>query len=262
MPGLPGVDLKRDLEQFKILFENPNLKPDSLKIYPTVVIKGTKLYEMWKQGDYKPLTNTETVKLLAKAQKFIPKYCRIVRMQRDISAKKIEAGPWKSNLRELLESTAEKRRIKINEIRYREVGHKILKGAEVNLENIKLCRLDYDASNGKEIFLSFEDVKNDILIGFIRLRIPFKPFRQEITEKTALVRELHVYGPLVSIGQQPTEEWQHRGFGRELLQEAEKIAEEEFDKNKMVIISGIGAKLYFLKQDYKHDGVYVSKNLS
>ncbi|MGC8812332.1 MAG: tRNA uridine(34) 5-carboxymethylaminomethyl modification radical SAM/GNAT enzyme Elp3 [Candidatus Aenigmatarchaeota archaeon] len=260
MPGL-FTSFEEDLEQFKKIFENPDFKPDSLKIYPTLVIKGTKLYEMWKKGEYKPLEENEAVELIARALEYIPKYCRVIRVQRDIPATHIVAGVKKSNLRELVERRAEELGINIKEIRYREVGHKLEKGIKIDFEKIELCRLDYDASNGKEIFLSFEDLRNDVLIAFLRLRIPFKPFRKEITEKTALIRELHVYGPLVPVGQFKEEAFQHRGFGRKLLEEAEKIAKEEFDKNKIVVISGAGVKRYYYKLGYKPDGAYVSKIL-
>jgi elongator complex protein 3 len=260
MPGL-FVDLKEDLEQFRILFENPDFKPDSLKIYPTLVIEGTELYEMWKKGEYKPLTTEEGVELLVQAMKHIPKYCRIIRMQRDVPSDKIVAGIRKSNLRELVEKECERRKIRIREIRYREVGHKLARKVRVDEASINLCRLDYEASKGKEIFLSFEDIKNDVLIGFLRLRIPYKPFRREIDENTALVRELHVYGETVPIGKRKLQAWQHKGFGRRLLQEAEKIAKEEFDMKKMIIISGIGVREYFKKFGYSKDGAYVSKRI-
>lgn len=257
MPGL-FVDFNKDLEQFKILFEDTRFKPDSLKIYPTLVIKGTELYDLWKKGEYKPLTTEEGVKLISEAMKYIPKYCRVIRIQRDIPSDKIVAGIKSSNLRELVERECEKGGIKIQEIRYREVGHKFEKGIISNLDSIKLLRFDYDASQGKEIFLSFEDVKNDVLIGFLRLRIPHKPFRPEIDEKTGLIRELHVYGPTVPIGQKMRKAWQHKGFGRKLLKEAERIAKNEFDMKKIIIISGVGVKEYYKKFGYKKEGPYVS----
>jgi elongator complex protein 3 len=260
MPGL-FVDFNKDLEQFKILFKDSRFRPDSLKIYPTLVVKGTKLYEMWKKKEYQPLTNEEGVKLLSEAMRYIPKYCRVIRMQRDIGSNKIVAGIKKSNLRELVEKECEKKRIKIQEIRYREVGHKTEKGILPNINSVKLCTLDYDASNGKEIFLSFEDVKNDIMIGFLRLRIPYKPFRQEINEKAGLVRELHVYGQTVPIGKIKKQAWQHKGFGNNLLKESERIAREEFDMKKMVVISGIGTRKYYAKFGYEKDGPFVSKVL-
>ena len=106
------------------------------------------------------------------------------------------------------------------------------------------------------------DVKQDILIGFLRLRIPHKPFRPEMDEKTSLIRELHIYGPMVEIGEKPRFEWQHRGYGRELLSEAEKISGEEFDMKKILVTSGVGAKEYYKKLGYMKKGVYMGKKLT
>jgi elongator complex protein 3 len=258
MPGL-FIDFKKDLEQFKILFKDFGFKPDSLKIYPTLVIRGTELYDLWKNKDYEPLSTEQGVKLLSKAMKYIPKYCRVIRAQRDVPSNKIVAGIKKSNLRELVERECERKGIKIQEIRYREVGHKIEKNVLPNLDSVKLCRFDYDASHGKEIFLSFEDTDNDILIGFLRLRISFKPFRPEINEETGLIRELHVYGPTVPIGLKIKKAWQHKGFGKRLLNEAERIAKNEFEMKKIVVMSGIGVREYYKKLNYKKDGPFVSK---
>ncbi|MCX6821772.1 MAG: GNAT family N-acetyltransferase, partial [Candidatus Aenigmarchaeota archaeon] len=216
---------------------------------------------LWKRGEYKPLTTEEGVKLISEAMSYIPRYCRVIRVQRDISSNKIIVGIKKSNLRELVEKECDRKGIKIQEIRYREVGHKIEKGILPDIDSVKLRRLDYDASNGKEIFLSFEDVKNAILIGFLRLRIPYKPFRNEIDEKTGLVRELHVFGQTVPIGSIKQHAWQHKGFGNSLLKESERIVKEEFDINKMVVISGIGTRKYYAKFGYKKDGPFVSKKL-
>jgi len=257
MPGLPGMSKAMEIEQFKLLFENPDFRPDALKIYPTLVVKGTKLYEWWKSGDYIPLNTEQTIEILAEAIRHVPKYCRIVRMQRTMSVSEIESGVKKSNLREFVEADAERRGIKIKEIRYREVG----RSEKADYEKAKMCRTDYDASKGKEIFLSFEDDKNDVLIGFLRLRLPSSGARPEITNKTALVRELHVYGPLVPIGRFDDAAYQHRGFGMRLLAEAERIAKEEFGKNKIVVTSGVGVREYYYKNGYKADGPYVSKSL-
>ena len=258
MPGL-FVNFKKDLEQFKLIFSDSKFKPDSLKIYPALVIAGTELYDLWEKGEYKPLNTEKGVKLISKAMKYIPKYCRIIRVQRDIPNDKITDGVMKSNLRELVEKECEKNKLRIQEIRYREVGHKLKK--DVVMDKIKLLRMDYDASDGKEIFLSFEDVENDVIFGFIRLRIPNKPFLKEINDKTGIIRELHVYGSAVNIGEKKEGAWQHRGFGKKLLGEAEKIAKEEFKMKKMVVISGVGVKEYYRKLGYELDGSYMLKVL-
>ena len=119
---------------------------------------------------------------------------------------------------------------------------------------------EYSAGCGHEIFLSHEDTLNDILIGFLRLRIPsIKAHRKEVDEKTAIVRELHVYGQMAELGQKKDEIWQHMGYGEDLLFEAEKIAIEKYDKNKLLIISGVGARNYYRKFGYRRDGPYMSK---
>ncbi|ASJ08258.1 radical SAM protein [Thermococcus siculi] len=264
MPGLPGSNFERDLYTFRAIFEDSRFRPDMLKIYPTLVTADAPLYAWYKAGKYRPYTTEEAVELLVEAYKGFPKWVRVMRIQRDIPAKLIVAGVKHSNLGQLVFNELVKRGIRPREIRFREVGHMMEKfGIQPEIEHIKLLREDYEAAEGKEIFLSFEDVKNDILIGFIRLRIPSeKAHRKEINCcPSAIVRELHVYGPLVPIGGKPKYEWQHRGYGRELLSEAERIAREEFEVRKMLVISGVGVRNYYRKFGYRKNGPYVAKRL-
>ena len=264
MPGLPGSNFERDLYTFRIIFEDSRFRPDMLKIYPTLVTADAPLYAWYKAGKYRPYTTEEAVELLVEAYKYFPKWVRVMRIQRDIPAKLIVAGVKHSNLGQLVFNELVKRGIRPREIRFREVGHQMEKfGIEPEIEHIKLLRKDYEAAGGREIFLSFEDTKNDILIGFLRLRIPSeKAHRKEINCcPSAIVRELHVYGPLVPIGGKPKYEWQHRGYGRELLGEAERIAREEFDAKKMLVISGVGVRNYYRKFGYRKNGPYVAKRL-
>ena len=145
-------------------------------------------------------------------------------------------------------------------IRCREVGHRGAVGVKPDFNNIKLMNEEYDAGGGREIFLSHEDLANDILIGFLRLRIPsINAHRKEVDEKTAIIRELHVYGQMAELGQKKDEIWQHMGYGEDLLHEAERIASESYDKNKILIISGVGARNYYRKFGYKLEGPYMSK---
>lgn len=251
MPGLPGSNFERDLEMVRELFENPDFRPDMLKIYPTLVVKGTKLYQWWVEGRYKALSDEEAVELISEMYRYIPKWVRIMRIQRDLPAQYIEAGPKKGNLRELVELRALSKGIKINEIRFREVGRSLLlKGKK--LANVEVLVTEYEASGGVEVFISAEDIQNDVLVGLLRLRIPSeKAFRPEIDSKTAIIRELHVYGPQLPVGEEPRDiDTQHLGVGAKLLKKAEEVAYSKYDKRKILILSGIGVREYYRKLGY------------
>ncbi len=259
MPGLYS-DPERDMRIFRRIFEDENFKPDMLKIYPCLVTQGSKIHELWQKGDYTPYTTEEAVDLIVNVKKMLPKWVRTMRIQRDIPSQLIEAGVKKSNLGELVYQKLALENVKCQCIRCREVGHQDVLGVNPDFGKIKLMKEEYNAGEGLEIFLSKEDPKNDILIGFLRLRIPsLKAHRMEVSHKTAIVRELHVYGQMAELGQKKNELWQHMGYGEELLFEAEKIASEKYDKNKMLIISGVGARNYYRKFGYEREGPYMSK---
>lgn len=261
MPGLTQ-SRKSDLRMFKRLFNEESFSPDMLKIYPCLITEGSEFYEMWKRGEYEPYTSEEAVDLIVDVKKILPKWVRTMRIQRDIPATLINAGVKKSNLGELVYNRLEEEDIQCQCIRCREVGHKKAHGIDVDYDNIELLRTDYKAVGGREIFLSYEDTSNDILIGFTRLRIPSQnTFRPEITPATALIRELHVYGQMQSIGKTDDKLWQHHGYGANLIRKAEEIAMDEYSKDKMSIISGIGVRDYYRKLGYVKDGPYMSKQL-
>ncbi len=255
MPGLPGSTAEKDVQMFKEIFSNQDFMPDALKIYPCMVLKGTKLYEMWKKKEYSPLTTDEAVKIIVEAKKSIPKFCRILRIQRDIPTKVTESGVGITNLRQKVQAFMQENKSRCECIRCREPRNR-----KIDYDSVKLLRYDYDASDGKEVFLSFEDTKNDILLGFCRLRNPCKPFREEITANSVGIRELHVYGEATPVGES-SKGIQHKGYGKKLLAEAERIAEKEFEAKKIVIISGVGVRDYYSRSGYKKDGPYMSKKL-
>lgn len=260
MPHLPGADSELDLRGFKKLFEDSRFKPDYLKIYPTLVTEGTPLYKLWESGKYQALADEEAAELVAEIKAILPKWVRLQRIQRDIPAHQIFAGVRKSNLRQLAEEKLREKGKKCRCIRCREVGHTGLKGRKVNAKDIELTVEAYEACKGKEHFIAFEDLSADTLIGFTRLRFPAFPHRPEL-ENTALIRELHVYGSIVPIGKGAKQtDWQHRGYGKELLEQAERIASEA-GYQKLAVISGIGAREYYRKSGYFLDNVYMSKLL-
>lgn len=267
MPNLPGTSYQQDEEMFTKLFSNPDYRPDMLKIYPCLVIKGTELFDWWKEGTYRPYELDELITLIANVKKDLPPYVRIQRIMRDIPATLIEAGCKKSNLRQLVQQRLDSMEGKCHCIRCREYGIvKRKRKLDANsLDNIKLKRLDYEASKGQEIFLSFENDQEEYLVGYLRLRKPSEfAHRPELNNgKTMIVREIKVVGELVPKDLEPSNKFQiqHRGYGSLLLEEAERIAKDEFNSNKISVISGIGVRDWFFDKNYFLDGPYVSKRL-
>ncbi len=258
MPGLPGSSPERDLRMFEALFRDARFCPDYLKIYPTLVTEGMKLYGMWERGEYAPPSSEDAASLLAAVKERLPKWVRLQRIQRDIPAKHIVAGVIKSNVRQLAGEALSKRGGQCRCIRCREVGHKMLKGLRPDPGAIRLDVEKYEACGGGEHFISFEEPNIDALIGFARLRFPRLPHRPEL-EGAALVRELHVYGRMVPLGLN-NENWQHRGYGADLLKAAEEISMDA-GYGKLAVTSGIGAREYYKKLGYGRDGPYMSRRL-
>jgi elongator complex protein 3 len=264
MPGMPGSNPTRDLAAFNHVFTDPAFKPDMIKIYPCLVIAGTKAYDWYQEGTYKPYTTEEAATLIAEIKKTLPPWVRVMRVQRDIPASLIVAGVDKSNLRQLVQQKLLEHGEHCNCIRCREVGHrKAADNVAPDIEKIQISTICYSASEGTEIFISVEDPENNVLIGYLRLRVPSaKAHRLEITAApSAIVRELHVYGPLVPVGKHSSKAWQHKGYGSILLSEAERLAREDYDLKKLLVISALGTKQYYMRFGYNRDGVYVSKML-
>jgi elongator complex protein 3 len=264
MPGLPGATPEDDIKVFEQLFSDPRFRPDMLKIYPTLVVKNTKLYEWWQAGEYIPYTNKQVVSLVSTAVSNMPEYVRIQRMQRDIPLHQIEAGLNQGNLRELVHQKMKQEGLRNPTIRFREIGHfQMRSDKHVDLKNIQLIRRDYEAADGTEIFLSFEEPSLDVLFGFIRLRHPsVDAYRPEIIDNSSLIiRELHVYGPVVDIGQRDEDAWQHLGLGEKMIANAEEISRVEFDAKQILVNSGIGVKEYYRGLGFADKGPYLAKHL-
>jgi len=265
MPDLPNVGVERDMEQFKEYFENPAFRSDGLKIYPTLVIRGTGLYELWRTGRYKNYTPNVLVDVVARILALVPPWTRVYRVQRDIPLPLVSSGCENSgNLRELALQRMKDFGAECRDVRYREVGiHEI--HHKVRPESVELLRRDYTANGGWETFLSYEDPERDILVGLLRLRkcSAEGTFRPELVNagQSSLVRELHVYGTAVPVhGRDPTK-FQHQGFGTLLMEEAERIAREEHGSVKLAVISGVGTRDYYRRLGYELDGPYMSKML-
>ena len=247
MPNLLGSDLKKDKKMFEKIFSCPDFQPDLLKIYPCALLKNTFLYKVWLKNKYQPYTEKQLTELIKKIKIITPDYVRIQRISRDIPAYLIVTGPARiSNLRQILFKDMKKNHWQCKCIRCREIKEKYNPK-----EKIYLSRKNYPASNGQEIFLSFKD-KNNQLYSLLRLRIT--------SNDQAVIREIHTYGPVVSINQKKQAP-QHQGLGKKLVKQAERIAKQEFKLNKISVIAGIGARNYFRKIGYKLEKTYMVKKL-
>lgn len=264
MPGMPGSNPQKDQEAFKRIFTDVAFKPDMIKIYPCLAIAGTKAYEWYQNGTYQPYTTQEAANVIAEIKKTIPPWVRVMRVQRDIPARLILAGVKKSDVRELVQSKLKAQGSQCQCIRCREVGHRLaVDHVKPDLEKVKILTQQYQASEGQEFFISAEDPENNVLLGYLRMRVPSaKARRPEITVvPSAIVRELHIYGQLVPVGKHSDSAWQHKGYGQILLKEAEHLAAEELGLKKLLVISALGTRRYYMRFGYERDGVYVSKKL-
>jgi elongator complex protein 3 len=288
MPGLPGSNEKKDLRLFKKIFSDERFKPDQLKIYPCQVIKGSELEKDYWKKKYTPYTKEQIEKLLLKMMKIVPRYCRVMRVMREIPPEYLISGTTKIDLRKDVEEKLRKNKNKIKEIRFREIGFNPSNSSESQMReigfnknansNLKLKITKYSASktpackncnkssrhfckrSGKEYFLEIVN-KEDVLFGLLRLRIE---------NEKAIVRELHVYGKSLELNKKNLSKKenqknepigavaQHKGFGKLLMEEAEKIARKEKVK-KISVISGIGVRKYYEDLGYKLEDTYMVK---
>jgi elongator complex protein 3 len=261
MPGLPGSTPEKDLEMSRLLFTDDRFKPDGLKLYPTMVVQGTELEKWYREGRYQPYPDGTMVDLIVAIKSLVPTYVRISRVLRDIPSKFIVAG-LKDSLRDIVREKMKNDGIECRCIRCREYGHRSRTGRSIG--EPRLVRLDYPAAGGTEIFLSFED-DDGTLFGLLRMRIQLHPV--PILGKPdgagAIIRELHVFGPEVPLNEQRDKAAQHKGLGKALFHEAARIARDEFNASRLVVLSGAGAKEYYREEfGCRPEGDYMVKELN
>ncbi|MDH4268764.1 MAG: tRNA uridine(34) 5-carboxymethylaminomethyl modification radical SAM/GNAT enzyme Elp3 [Dehalococcoidia bacterium] len=247
MPGLPGSTPEHDLELSRQLFEDARFRPDGLKLYPTLVVRGSELETWYRDNRYQPYCDEVMIDSLVAIKILIPKYVRISRLMRDIPSKFIIAGSRDLALRGTIRKKMEQAGVRCNCIRCREYGHRRRDGWLIG--GPQLTRLDYETLGGKEIFLSYED-ENETLFGLLRLRV---------NEEKAIVRELHIFGPEVPLGTRLEQGAQHHGLGERLVREAERIAREESKADRLSVLSGVGAREYYRSLGYRLEGAYMVK---
>ena len=254
MPNLPGSNPEKDIEMAKMMFNDLRFGPDYLKVYPAMTIKGTEMYEMWKQGEYLPYEEIDLIKVLKEIKAQTPVWCRIDRLIRDISKKWVSAGTARTNLRQILQQELLEEGKKCRCIRCREV-----RGGVYDTK-VELLVNERESLGGKELFLSYE--YEDKLFSMLRLRLPEKTEKMlfEELEGAAITREVHTYGQVAQIDINDGIKTQHRGLGKRLMVKAEEIAR-EMGYKKMAVISAIGTREYYRKLGYELEGTYMVKNL-
>ena len=273
LPGQPGSNPQKDVDMFKQLFDDPRFRPDMVKIYPCVVIPSAELAEWHKAGKFKPLEGEALIEAMIKMKSIIPRYCRISRLIRDFPSNEISAGNAITNLRDVIKDRMKQRGLVCNCLRCREAGHREPLPAHTS---IKVFSEEYENAGGQEIFLSVEDEARTTVLAFLRLRFPSESLAS-LDEKTkrfleesctafpelhgaAFVRELHTYGQALKINEDKHDAIQHKGWGRRLMEEAERLAKQR-GYESMAVISGIGVREYYRSLGYRLVGTYMKKQL-
>ncbi len=261
MPGLPGATPERDLWDLRRLFEDEAFRPDMTKLYPTLVVPGTALAMEFRAGTYQPYDLETVVDLLSEMKRFVPRWHRIMRIQREIPAGEIAGGVRRGDLRELVLARAREKGFRCNCIRCREV---VLRGpADLGAyDTLEYEETRYSASSGTEVFGSFEYRASGTVAGFVRMRLPSEGAHRPEIQGKAIVRELRVYGRAVGLGRREEKAWQHRGLGRTLLRTMESVAREDFGVRTLLVTSAVGTRNYYRKQGYERVGPYVGKKLA
>lgn len=266
MPNLLGSNPEMDKKSLARVFDDQAFRPDELKIYPMVVTDKSELTEIWRNGWFKPYDDETLIDLTAELEAMIPEYMRLNRTYRDIPASEILAGSHVSNLRQIVEAKLKKKWIHLVDIRHREIKDKVNIAANATM-NI----FDYEASDWKEFFLTFEDKDDRTIFSLLRLRLPEtdKNIDTEtaklyalIPELTwaALIREIHTFWDQLSIWEVWSTFGQHLGFWKRLIEKAEEIAKSNWYK-KMAVIAGVWVRWYYEKRWYHLEWEYMVKEL-
>lgn len=252
MPNLYKSTPQKDLDTFRQIFEDPSFKPDELKIYPTSTIKYTELHKLYKEGKYTPYATEQLVNLLADMLEQSPRYCRLNRIIRDIPSDEISAGNKKTNLRQMVEEKLKKENRKDENIRAREIRSKKFDTSETELK-----QMYYSTKTSKEYFLEYVTT-DDHLLGFLRLSLP-RDKKNSVTRElnnSAIIREIHVYGPAQNIAKaSKSKHAQHIGLGSKLIKKAKEISRNN-NYEKLSVISAIGTRPYYRKKGFKDEELY------
>jgi elongator complex protein 3 len=258
MPNLLGATPESDRDDFRKLWSD-GYAPDEIKIYPCQLLANAELYEYWQRGEYQPYTQEELVQLIADIKPGIPRYCRVNRVIRDIPSTNVVAGNKRTSLRMDVLEELERRGERCQCIRCREV-----RGEKIGLSELRLVDEVYHPAQAEEHFLQFV-TPADQIAGYLRLSLPAAD-APDVTstlpelQGAALVREVHVYGQSLAVGEEQDGAAQHIGLGKRLLEEAARIAKAK-GYPRLAVIAAIGTRIYYESRGFERGDLYMVKPL-
>lgn len=256
MPNLYGSTPDEDIEDYRRMFGDPDFCPDELKVYPCSLIESAELMQVFQRGDWRPYTHEELLHVLSACFMLTPEYCRLTRVIRDIPGTDIVEGNKLTNFRQIVEQNLAAQQRRSPDIRAREVRFAAVQSGELSLDE-----LTYPTSAGEERFLQYITEGREIA-GFLRLALPDKslPALTPELDGVAIVREVHVYGQALGIGEQQSGRAQHSGLGTALIERAADIAREQ-GYTHLAVISAVGTRGYYRKRGFTDDGMYQVREL-
>lgn len=254
MPNLLGATLAGDRADFARLVGDPELRPDELKLYPCLLVESAPLMEFHRRGEWRPYPDAELAELLADCLEAAPPWCRVTRVVRDFSADDIVAGTRVANLREVAE-----RRLRETGRRAREIRSREVRAAPLLRADLALAELRYATGGGEERFLQWV-TPDDRLAGFLRLSLPAEPACLPEIGRSALIREVHVYGAALELGRRHPAGAQHRGLGRALVERAAGIAREAGFAD-LAVISAVGTRGWYRRLGFDDGPLYQHRRL-
>lgn len=256
MANLLGATTASDIADFERLWSDPAIRPDELKIYPCMLVPNAELHDYWLRGEYTPYTEEEVVDVLVACKMQVPPYVRLSRVVRDFPTNNVVAGNKKANLRQVAQERLRERGTPCRCIRCREVRRDA-----VCIGDLELRDLVYDTDATTEHFLSFE-TSQDRLAGFLRLSLPDPAIDHPFSELAghAMIREVHVYGPALNLGDDSHGEAQHIGLGTKLIERARRIARHA-GYRRIAVISAIGTQEYYARLGFQPEGLYMTAPL-
>lgn len=256
MPNLYGSTPELDVADYQRMFGEGDFCPDELKVYPCSLIESAELMKHYQNGTWKPYTHQELLYVLVEAFKLTPEYCRLTRVIRDIPSTDIVDGNLTTNFRQLVDQELARQSATTGDIRAREIRHN-----QVGIDALHLDAVIYQTSCSEEIFLQYI-TENRQIAGFLRLSLPHRtlePITEELRD-CAMIREVHVYGQSIGIGEVHEGKAQHLGLGKALIEEAVRLSQQA-GYTRLAVISAIGTREYYRKRGFSDAQLYQIRTL-